>query len=188
MNSWLRKSMKGKGMPFDYEEMNKLASSVPIGSDGVMAIPFGNGAERIFENKNIGSSFRGLDFNRHAQAHMLRAAQEGIVFALKYGFDILEEMGLQSKVIRVGNANMFLSPLFREAFTNTTGVRLELYDTDGAKGAALGAGIGSGIYNSSSEAFRGLKLISSQEPVLDKQEQYEGAYQDWLHQLNKETL
>lgn len=183
LNSWLRKNMNSGGAPLDYETMNKISEEAPIGADGLVVLPFGNGAERILENRNINCSFHGLNFNRHNQSHVFRAAQEGIVFALKYGFDILQEMGLKSKVIRAGRANMFLSPLFREAFVNTIGARLELYDTDGAKGAALGAGIGCGVYSSFEEAFSGLKMISDEEPDTTKVEQYSLAYSSWRKYL-----
>jgi xylulokinase len=115
---------------------------------------------------------------------VLRACQEGIVFALKYGFDILREMGIKSSVIRAGYANMFLSPLFREAFTNTIGAKLELYDTDGAKGAALGAGMGTGIYASAAEAFRGLHVIETRHPDIALTEKYSQAYNHWKQILN----
>jgi xylulokinase len=185
-NSWLRKNTNGQASSQDYEQMNVLAARAPIGSDGLVVLPFGNGAERVLENKNIEGSFHGLNFNRHEKAHLLRAAQEGIVFALRYGFDILQDMGLKTEVIRAGHANMFLSPLFRDAFVNTIGARLELYDTDGAKGAALGAGVGAGIYQSFEEAFQGLKRISLTEPDHSKQKQYADAYQHWLNHLNKQ--
>ena len=126
----------------------------------------------------------GLDFNQHQQSHIFRAAQEGIVFALKYGFEILQEMGLKTNVIKAGYANMFLSPLFREAFVNTTGVALELYDTDGAKGAALGAGIGAGVYRSSAEAFMGLNKIESRSPDPVLSEMYLNSYRRWKKVLN----
>jgi xylulokinase len=183
LNSWMRKTLKVSGSIYDYVQMNKIAGEAPIGSDGVSILPFGNGAERVLENKDIGSAFHGINFNRHGQSHVLRAAQEGIVFALKYGFEVTQSMGLKTNVIRAGNANMFLSPLFREAFVNSTGARLELYDTDGAKGAAIGAGIGAGIYTSFQEAFKSLKLIGSEDPDKAKQEQYERAYQRWKKQL-----
>lgn len=186
LNSWLRKNLKSSDSPLDYETMNTISAEAPIGSDGLVVLPFGNGAERILENKNINSSFHGLNFNRHNQSHVFRAAQEGIVFALKYGFDVLQGMGLKSQVIRAGNANMFLSPLFREAFVNTIGARLELYDTDGAKGAALGAGVGCGVYNSFEEAFSGLKMIRSEEPDKNKTNQYLSSYNSWLHHLEKQ--
>lgn len=175
LNSWLRKNSGGN---LDYDSINKRAAEVPIGSDGLVILPFGNGAERILENKDIGSSVEGLNFNIHSQSHLFRAAQEGIVFSLKYGFDILQNMGVSSHVIRAGNANMFLSPVFREAFVNTIGAQVELYDTDGAKGAALGAGKGIGV------EFKGLKKILVEEPKKDKAEQYASAYSKWTKQLN----
>ncbi len=186
LNSWLRKNMKSSGAMLDYVSMNAISAEAPIGSDGLVVLPFGNGAERILENRNINSSFQGLNFNRHNQSHVFRAAQEGIVFALKYGFDILQGMGLKSQVIKAGNANMFLSPLFREAFVNTIGARLELYDTDGAKGAALGAGIGCGVYSSFEEAFSGLKMIQSEDPDKNKTEQYSNAFASWLQHVEKQ--
>ena len=174
LNSWLRKNSGG----LDYDTINKRASEAPIGSDGLTILPFGNGAERILENRDIGSSIEGLNFNIHSQSHLFRAAQEGIVFSLGYGFDILKNMGLKTNVIRAGHANMFLSPLFREAFVNTIGAQLELYDTDGAKGAALGAGKGIGV------EFKGLKKLIVQEPDKQKTEQYRLAYTTWRKQLD----
>jgi xylulokinase len=185
LNSWLRKNTKAGSDPYDYASMNRLAAQAPIGAEGLTVLPFGNGAERILENKTVDASFQGLNFNRHGQAHIFRAAQEGIVFALKYGFDILQNMGLKTNVIRAGNANMFLSPLFREAFVNTIGARLELYDTDGAKGAALGGGVGAGVFKDFKEAFKGLHIIESEEPNAEKAGQYQAAYTHWKSQLNK---
>lgn len=183
LNSWLRRNLKANAGIYEYGKMNEIASASPIGSDGLVILPFGNGAERVLENKNINGSFHGLNFNRHDQSHMLRAAQEGIVFALKYGFDVLQEMGLHTNVIRAGNANMFLSPLFREAFVNTIGARLELYDTDGSKGAAIGAGVGAGVFSSFEEAFRGFTLIQSEDPSEQKATQYREAYGRWKEEL-----
>ena len=186
LNSWLRKNIKGNSSPYDYTEINTIASQAPIGSAGLTMLPFGNGAERILENKEINSSFYGLNFNQHNQSHIFRAAQEGIVFALKYGFEILQSMDVKTNVIRAGHANMFLSPLFREAFVNTINARLELYDTDGAKGAAIGAGVGAGIYKSFTEAFKGLTLIKSEDPDTSKAEQYNNAYLQWKENLNNQ--
>ena len=182
-NSWLRKIIKGEGASFDYEQMNSMVAQVPIGSEGVMVLPFGNGAERMLGNKEIQSSIHGLNFNRHNSSHLFRAAQEGIVFALKYGFEILQEMGLKTEVIKAGNANMFLSPVFREVFVNTIGARLELYDTDGAKGEALGAGVGAGIYTSYKEAFAGLTRIGEKEVDPVKVDSYGEAYHLWKKTL-----
>jgi xylulokinase len=185
LNSWLRRNVKSSGASFDYEQMNALASAVPIGAEGLSILPFGNGAERIFENRTLNGSFHNLDFNQHTQAHIFRAAQEGIVFALKYGFEVLQDMGLKTTVIRAGHANMFLSPVFREAFVNTIGAPLELYNTDGATGAAIGAGLGAAIFHSPGEAFKGLETIKVETPDNIKAVQYQSAYSHWKSQLNQ---
>ncbi|MEX0647803.1 MAG: FGGY family carbohydrate kinase [Balneolaceae bacterium] len=183
LNSWLRKNL-GLKESLTYEQMNVLAAEAPIGSDGLTILPFGNGAERILENRNPGAQVSGLNFNRHHTSHVLRAAQEGIAFSLFYGFQIMQNMGMSMETVRAGHANMFLSPLFREAFVNTTGSTLELYNTDGAQGAARGAGIGAGLYNNFSECFNGLTKIDVIEPTSGKKEQYGEAYQSWLTELN----
>jgi xylulokinase len=181
LNSWLQKNiMHGTS----YEEMNEMAMQAPIGADGLSFIPFGNGAERIMENNDIGARLSGLNFNRHNQSHILRAGQEGIVFALNYGFNIMKEMGMELHTIRAGHANMFLSPLFREAFANITSATVELYNTDGAQGAARGAGVGAGIYANFEEAFKGLKSIETIEPSPPLFGAYEDAYENWLKNLN----
>jgi xylulokinase len=185
LNSWLRKNTKGPGQPYGYDEMNTMASSVPIGSEGLAILPFGNGAERIFENRSLNASIHGMDFNHHTQAHVFRASQEGIVFALKYGFELLQEMGLPTTIIRAGRANMFLSAVFREAFVNTIGAPLELYNTDGATGAAIGAGLGAGIFGSSKEALKGLKTIQVETPDKSKHARYQEAYANWKSHLNQ---
>ncbi len=181
LNSWLQKNIVHGT---SYDEMNEMAMTAPIGADGLSFIPFGNGAERIMENNDIGARLSGLNFNRHNQAHILRAGQEGIVFALNYGFNIMKEMGMELKTVRAGHANMFLSPIFREAFTNITSTTVELYNTDGAQGAARGAGIGAGVYKSQEEAFRGLKAIETIEPSPPLFGAYEDAYENWLKNLN----
>jgi xylulokinase len=132
----------------------------------------------------LGAQINGLNFNRHNISHVLRAAQEGIVFSLYHGFQIMQNMGMAIDTVRAGHANMFLSPLFRDAFVNTTGAQLELYNTDGSQGAARGAGVGAGIYDDFSESFNGLTKIEVVEPASEKRKQYLEAYQIWLHQLN----
>lgn len=186
LNSWVKNHLMQNQL--DYNEMNELAASIPIGSDGLYIYPFGNGAERILKNGNPGSWFAGLDFNRHQKAHILRASQEGIVFSMNYGFDIMKQMGVKANTVKAGVSNMFLSPVFREAFVNTTGTNLELYLTDGAEGAARGAGLGAGVYKNESEAFSGLEKQETFSPEREKMEQYQVAYQNWLKKLNLNIL
>lgn len=182
LNAWLKRML---GETISYEEMNKQAAGIAIGSDGLSVLPFGNGAERVLNNKNIGSVFVGLNFNIHQKGHLMRAAQEGIVFSFKYGMEIMENIGIKASVIRAGKANMFLSPVFRDTLAGTSGATIELYNTDGSIGAARGAGIGSGYYKSFNEAFENLKKLEIIEPDQSKLEQYNEAYQNWKAQLEK---
>lgn len=184
LNSWLKQFIS-TGNEVSYAQMNELAAKAPAGSEGLQIFPFGNGAERIFENRNIGASIKNFHFNTHSTSHMLRAAQEGIVFALNYGFDIMRGMGVQAKVVRAGEANMFLSPLFRNTFAAVTGTTVELYDTDGACGAARGAAIGYGYYKNFKEAFQSLEKKATIEPDIQLAAVYQDAYQKWLQELNK---
>ena len=176
LNSWLQKNAFSG---IAYPEINKIASSAPIGSDGLQCYPFGNGAERVLENKDPGAMMKNLQFNRHNRSHLARAAQEGIAFALYYGMEIMIKMGLQIKTIRAGKANMFLSEIFSEAFSNTSGAVVELFNTDGAQGAARAAGLGAGIYKNPKECFNGLSILKKIEPQHQLQEQYKEAYGSW---------
>lgn len=176
-NSWMKHKMGASS----YSEMNTLAASVAPGSDGVTVLPFGNGSERMLHNKNIGAHILGLDFNRHQAAHLFRAVQEGVVFAMQYGFKVLQQNGVQPTVIRAGKANMFLSGVFVDCFVNTLQVPLELYHTDGSKGAAIGAGYGAKVYATIEEAFVNSKPLTSIEPVANTN--YTEAYQNWEQQL-----
>jgi xylulokinase len=181
LNSWLKTAV---GNTLSYDQMNALAAEVPAGSEGVIILPFGNGAERVLRNKDAGATISGLNFNIHHTGHLLRAAQEGIVFSFKYGMDIMRETGIRPSVIRAGKANMFLSPLFRETLATITGATIELYDTDGSVGAARGAGIGSGYYASPAEAFGKLRKLDTIEPAATGTEPLTEAYQRWLDLLN----
>lgn len=181
LNSWIRKMVGADGL--SYTAMNELATQVAIGSEGVCILPFGNGSERMLENKETGCSLLNVNFNRHDRRHLIRAAQEGIVFSFKYGIDIMEGMGIPVKKIHAGHANMFLSPIFRDTLAGVTGATIELYDTDGAAGAARGGGLGAGIYQNTEEAFSNLERIAIIEADTSKAEQYQAAYENWKQEL-----
>jgi len=183
LNRWL-KQLFGAWKQVGYDEMNQLARKITIGSDGLFIFPYGNGAERTLNNQILGASVEGLDFNRHQTGHVLRAAQEGIVFAMKYGLDIMREMGMKIRTVKAGQANLFLSPMFCEAFVNATGATLELYNTDGAQGAARGAGVGCGIYKRFSEAFVGLNRLKVIEPEKKSVKLYGDVYSRWVKILS----
>ncbi len=182
LNAWIHRNITAD---ISYAEMNDLGATVPIGSDGVTILPFGNGAERILENKELGCSIRGLNFNTHTKAHLVRAAQEGIVFSFCYGMEIMQQMGMDIKKIHAGKANMFLSPLFRNTLAGVSGATIELYDTDGSVGAAKGAGIGAGIYKDHEEAFATLEKLQVIEPDAAHRAEYLAAYAAWKETLKK---
>ena len=179
LNSWMRHNVAPTGS--SYPEMDKMAEKVPIGSEGVSILPFGNGAERMLQNKDVGCSLYGVHFNRHTNSHLLRAAQEGIVFSFQYGIEIMEQMGLKVDKIHAGKANMFQSRIFQETLSGVSGATIELYDTDGSVGAAKGAGLGAGIYKNSQEAFSSLKRLAVITP--DNRDQYREAYERWKSHL-----
>ena len=181
LNSWMKRNVAPE---LSYPQMNELASTVPVGSDGVSVMPFGNGAERMLENRQAGCSVHGVNFNVHGKAHLLRAAQEGIVFSFKYGIGIMEQMGMNVSKIHAGHANMFLSPIFRQTLAGVTGAVIELYDTDGSVGAAKGAGIGAGIYKDNNEAFASLEKLAVIEP--SHTQEYCDAYELWKSRLEIE--
>ena len=186
LNSWVKRNVAPEGI--SYADMNQLASQVPIGSNGLSILPFGNGAERMLENSEIGCTFSGINFNLHNQSHIIRAAQEGIVFSFKYGIDIMEGMGIPVQKIHAGHANMFLSPIFRNTLAGVTGATIELYDTDGSVGAAKGAGIGAGIYKDNTEAFVTLQKLEIIEPDVNSRSTYDEAYARWKEQLEKQII
>jgi len=182
LNRWA-KSLFGTSL--SYKEMNDLAQTVKVGSEGLRILPFGNGAERMLNNKQIGVHFHHIDLNLHSHAHIFRAVQEGIACAFRYGLDIMRENGMSPSVIRSGISNLFLSDVFGQSFVNFTGVPVELYKNDGSVGAALGAGIGAGIYTTITEAFTNMKPVKMIEPTG---ESVEPIYQEWKTLLQKQLV
>ncbi|NPD93142.1 xylulokinase [Xylanibacter muris] len=181
LNAWIRRNIAPSGI--GYAEMNQLAEKISIGSEGVSVIPFGNGAERVLENKETGCAIRGINFNKHGREHIIRAAQEGIVFSFCYGMEVMQQMGMNIKKIHAGKANMFLSDIFRNTLAGVSGATIELYDTDGSVGAAKGAGIGAGIYKDNNEAFATLEKLSVIEPDESRRAEYLRAYAEWKEHL-----
>lgn len=180
MNSWARRNIAPE---LSYSEINIEAASAPVGSDGLLVVPFGNGAERVLEGRISSARMVGIDLVRHSRSHILRAVQEGIAFSFRYGIDIMKDLGLKPDVIRAGRANLFLSPLFRSTLATLSGARIELFDTDGSLGAARGAALGAGIYSSAEEAFSTLTKLDTIEPVAEWKAPLEEAYLRWKREV-----
>ncbi|MDH6309916.1 xylulokinase [Dysgonomonas sp. PFB1-18] len=181
LNSWLKRNLALEGL--SYSDMNNLAAQSPVGSKGISIIPFGNGAERVLGNKDVNCSMHGINFNIHDKKDILRAAQEGIVFSYEYGMEIMREMGMNINTVKAGYANMFLSPIFAQTLASVSDVTIELYNTDGAAGAAKGAGIGIGLYATPQEAFASLEKLAVIEPEHGKKAEYREAYRQWRNLL-----
>ena len=180
LNKWV-KNIAGNNL--GYSQINELAAGVAPGSNGLVILPFGNGAERMLQNKMVQSHIHNIDFNVHTPAHIYRAAQEGIAFAFRYGLDIIRENGTEPQIIKAGHANMFLSGVFTESFVNATGVPVELYNCDGSVGAALGAGIGAGLYTDAKQAFGKFVPVRSVKPKMKTL--YDEMYMKWKEVLQR---
>ena len=180
LNSWMRRHV---APDCSYPQMDQLAEEIPIGSDGVSILPFGNGVERMLQNRESACNVHGIQFTRHDRRHLLRAAQEGIVFSFQYGIEIMEQMGLKVDKIHAGLANMFQSKIFRDTLSGVSGATIELYNTDGSVGAAKGAGLGAGIYRTPQEAFSTLERLATITP--DHQSEYREAYERWKSHLSE---
>jgi xylulokinase len=177
---WLRKIVSvGRDQLVSYEVLNEEAAKVDPGSQGLRFYPFGNGVERIFNNKEVNSGVENLNYNIHQPAHLIRSACEGIVFAMNYGFEVMQSIGIEGKIVRAGKDNLFLSPVFREIFVNTTKTTLELYNTSGSEGAARGAAVGHGYYKKIDDAFNSLECIERLEPTKQLSDQYDNIYKEW---------
>lgn len=166
----------------DYAKMEKLAASVPVGSEGLLVIPFGNGAERMLNNTNVNAHLSNLQLNRHKRPHMYRAGLEGVAFAFAQGVNILKEMGLSVDILRVGNDNMFQSKVFATTISTLLNCEIEVKETNGAVGAAYAAGVSVGFYADYQEALANLKTNKVHEPASEAMP-YQAAFQKWSYEL-----
>lgn len=175
---WLLNNLDVK----NYTEMNALASTIPEGSEGLVILPFGNGAERMLLNKTIGTQILHLDLNRHHKGHLCRAALEGIAFSFVYGFEIMRSDGVQPKVIRTGNDNLFRSDIFAETIATLIQSEIELYNTTGAVGAARACTLIEKDFKKFS-SFIKTDLIASIKPKKNRETLLK-AYENWKYNLN----
>ncbi|MCC6410776.1 MAG: carbohydrate kinase [Saprospiraceae bacterium] len=177
MYRWLRRETGTE----DYPVLENMAAKVPAGADGLRVLPFGNGVERMLQNRPCGARVLGLDVNRHSRAHLLRAGLEGIACAFRYGVDIMRENGLEPRVLRVGPDNLFRSAVFSQSIADLCKVRIDVVAGNGAWGAAVGAGYGAYIYHSHQEALGEVKAEKTYEPQDDS----EALYSSWKSQLEQ---
>jgi xylulokinase len=179
---WMRQFFASQSIT--YAEMEAKAAQIAIGSEGLRILPFGNGAERMLGNRDVGAQYLGIQFNRHQAPHFYRAGLEGISFSFVYGAQVMQTLGLDVSVLRAGNDNLFQSAIFAQTIANLLHCRIEVLRSTGAAGAALAAGVGIGLWKDPSEAMGMLELVQVFEPQ-DKTEHYQEAYLDWVTHLRK---
>ncbi|MEM9821847.1 MAG: FGGY family carbohydrate kinase [Bacteroidota bacterium] len=179
---WINQQIAERGT--SYVDMEQLIAEVPIGADGLHVLPYGNGAERMLGDQNLGAKVLNLQFNRHQRAHLFRAALEGIAFSFVYGIEILRDLGLNLNMLRVGNDNLFQSAVFSNSISSILGNQIEVIETTGAVGAAKAAGVAVGHYSSLHEAMQQTEVLKSFFPQSDAQA-YLDAYQNWRSDLIK---
>ncbi|WP_299259373.1 FGGY family carbohydrate kinase [uncultured Aquimarina sp.] len=167
-----------------YQAMNVLASEVPVGSNNLQIIPFGNGAERMFENKTIGTQICNINLNKHTRSHICRATLEGIAFSFVYGMEILRKDGANIKVLRAGNDNLFRSEIFSNTVSTLIDQEIEIYNTTGAIGAARAAGWAQGAFKDIGEMIIKNDKVMTYHP-LHNRDDYQLAYQRWKNELNR---
>lgn len=179
---WLRQHVAQN--KWSYPAMEEMAANIPIGAAGLSILPFGNGAERVLENKDIGARMCNLQFNRHETAHLIRAGLEGIAFSFVYGLKIMRQMGLSIDHLRVGNDNLFQSSIFSNTIATLTGVEIEVVETTGAIGAAKAAGVAVKAFDHLEEALGNTETVNTFNPD-NHLAAYQAAYQSWEDQLHQ---
>jgi xylulokinase len=180
---WIRRQVCGEGAT--YADLETLAKRVPVGSDGLIFLPFGNGPERVLKNRDVGAQLLHLDFNRHTRAHVVRAGIEGVAFSFVYGMKIMEDLGVDLTTIRVGNDNMFQSRTFAQTIATLTGATIEVYDTTGAVGAALAAGVASGDQGGLAEAVGHQHVLRTVHPERQLTPDLMESYLVWVAALDR---
>ena len=180
MYKWLKTNTSAKS----YQEMNNLADNIPIGSNGLIVIPFGNGSERMFNNKNIGTHFFNLNLNVHSEGHLYRACLEAIAFSFVYGIEIMKNDGTEIKLIKAGNDNLFRSQVFSNTVSTLINKNIEIYNTTGSVGAARASGLVDGNLDKFSAFLSKNDHVNTFKPKKDNQ-QYVKAYNNWKNELKK---
>jgi len=181
--AWLKKQIADANLT--YGEMEMEARKVPVGSAGLCILPYGNGSERMLQNEYKGASILNLQFNIHGKAHLYRAALEGIAFSFIYGLEVMAQAGVEAEKMYVGNDNLFQSKIFAQTLSSLANADIEVIETNGAIGAAKGAGFGLGYYSSLDEAIGKPSVIKKYIPDIDTNE-YRKAYQKWRHYLEQQ--
>jgi xylulokinase len=148
-----------------YSGLADLAARVESGFDGLFFLPFLVGERTPYMETRLRAGFIGLGL-RHGQAHLVRAVMEGVVFELRQGLDLLISLGTPvNRLLATGGA--VRHPLWLQLQANILNQPVYVADVDEAtaRGAALLAGIGVGIFQDTQDAIQ----IAVRDPVIGAQ-------------------
>ena len=121
------------------KELNEKASNTPIGSEGIILLPYFNG-ERTPPLPNAKASFFGLTSTNYTPENLCRASMEGATLGLRYGLDVLTAQGIEPAEIRLAGGGA-KSRLWRQMVADIFDLPVVRPKSDeaGAMGAALQA-------------------------------------------------
>jgi len=167
-----------------YSAMEQQAERIPVGSEGLRILPFGNGAERLLENLETGAQINNLQLNIHKAGHFYRAGLESIAFAFAYGLEMMMPLMGETDTIRAGNDNLFQSDVFSTTLATILDVEIEIIETTGSLGAAVASGINEGSVRNLEGKLSNLNKLKSYVPAVD-QKPYLEAYELWRTDLKQ---
>lgn len=148
---WLRNQVLGGQ---SYRELDRMAASVPAGSDGLFFLPYLAGERTPHMDAEARAMFAGLTL-RHGQAHLVRATMEGVAYTMCDGLDILRDSGQAVRQI-IASGGGAQSPLWMQILSDVFQVEIKLSKMaeQAAVGAAMTAGVGCGLYPDYQTAFQ----------------------------------
>ena len=163
-----------------YELLAKEAESVPPGSDGLLFLPYLQGERTPHLDPYARGGWIGLTAS-HDRRYLVRSVLEGVAFSLKDCFTIIQEQGLHIEQVRAtgGGAK---SLVWRQIIADILGVELVITNAQEgpAFGAALLAGVASGVYASVQEACTmTVRIAERTEPRKETVGVYDEAYETY---------
>ena len=163
----------------NFSDLADAAAGVESGTDGLFFLPFLVGERTPYMEPGLSAGFLGLGL-RHGKAHMVRAVMEGVVFELRQGLDLLLSLGTPvDRLLASGGAtrNPLWLQLQADIFNHP--IHVSRIDEATARGAALLAGIGVGIYQDAQDAIRQAvdEPAAGVFPNPERVGQYASAYQ-----------
>ena len=161
------------GGPDVYDALNQQAAAVPPGADGLLFLPYLMGERTPIWDVNARGVIFGLSLN-HTKGHVVRAAMEGVAFALYHSFETLSAAGLTVNYPLVLNEGGAKSVLWRRIITDVFDVGTVLLERRAGApyGDAILAGVATGVFADFSVAKDWATTIDPMEPDPEAHARY----------------